>query len=206
MVEIDDSLVAFWSAYQVKLRLPSTPTAFIPQNFSILTPPTTPSEVPVNLNEGLLDIYELTIRTLKFPLLCKSFLYLFPSSSLPSPPSPPSLYLPPPPLFLPLPPPSLTPGDETGLSVWWLQDTQYQQPKMNMYCDINSAQTTYSLYDPQWTGTSIPILYFHILPFLPILTYFDNYMYSYICTCSYTFEHAITVIMLAFIFNDLQFH
>lgn len=41
---------------------------------------------------------------------------------------------------------------DNGMSVWWFQDTYYQKPKVDMYCDINSAQSDYSLNDPQWTG------------------------------------------------------
>ena len=51
---------------------------------------------------------------------------------------------------------------EDGMSVWWLQDTVFHEPTLNIYCDINSPQTKYSMYDPQWTGM-INLLVYHTL-------------------------------------------
>ena len=43
---------------------------------------------------------------------------------------------------------------EDGVSIWWLRDGQFKEPKVHIYCDLRAPQTQDSLNDPQWTGTA----------------------------------------------------
>ena len=42
--------------------------------------------------------------------------------------------------------------EDDGVSIWWLRDSQFKEPKVHIYCDLSAPQTQDSLNDPQWTG------------------------------------------------------
>lgn len=41
---------------------------------------------------------------------------------------------------------------EDGYSVWWQQDAQFLQPKLNLVCNIYSPISHETITDPRWTG------------------------------------------------------
>ena len=62
-----------------------------------------------------------------------------------------------------------------GVSLWWLQDTRFKIPRVNMHCSIESVRAEKS---PRWMGTLCCILYLY--RYTLRVQYMCMYMYMYI--------------------------
>ena len=112
-----------------ELHLPEE-NDFIPENFNILSPPPNPSDSPVKVELA----NSTSLIPPSFSLLPLPLLFLLPFLSL----------------FHSMLTSFILPSVHSGVSLWWLQDTAFRTPHINMYCSISAQQPNTS--SVRWSG------------------------------------------------------